>query len=84
MAGTNILTINWFANDWELVSKLITKLKRPENFKVFLGKKKKYNMSDMPFFLLTPVLLTLVKEYKWGFKGKGHIKDGTGHPSKVV
>jgi hypothetical protein len=41
-------------------------------------------MSDMPFFLLTPVLLTLVKEYKWGFKGKGHIKDGTGHPSKVV
>jgi hypothetical protein len=44
MAGTKVLVINWSANKGELISKLITELKKPENFKVFLGKKDKYCM----------------------------------------
>jgi hypothetical protein len=58
MAGTKVPIINWSANDGELVSKLITELERPENFKVFLGKKEKYDVSDMPFITYSSIINT--------------------------
>jgi hypothetical protein len=52
MAGTKIPVINWSAHEGELISKLITELERLENFRVFLGKKDKYDVSNMPNFYL--------------------------------
>ena len=49
MASTKVLVINWSANEGDLISKLITELKKLENFKVFLGKKNKHDVSsDVP------------------------------------
>jgi hypothetical protein len=84
MASTKVPMINWSANNGELISKLITELEKLENFKVFLGKKEKYNASDMPFFTYYSIIDTFVKEYKWRFEGKGCKKNGTGHPSDIV
>ena len=50
MASTKVPAINWSANEGELISKLITELEKPENFKVFLGKKEKYDVSDILLF----------------------------------
>lgn len=49
MAGSRIPAINWSANEGELISKLITELEKIENFRVFLGKKDKYDVSNMSF-----------------------------------
>ena len=49
MAGEKVPVINWSANEGELISKLITELEKPENFKVFLGKKDKYKVSVASF-----------------------------------
>ena len=43
----DVPTINWSGNDGELIWKLITELEKPENFKVFLGKKDKNEVHNI-------------------------------------
>jgi hypothetical protein len=41
-----IPTIDWSGNDGDLIWRLITELEKPENYKVFLGKKDKHEVRD--------------------------------------
>jgi hypothetical protein len=56
MAGEKVSIINWSANGGELVWELITELEKPENFKVFLGKKDKHDVSNIMFLPFSSII----------------------------
>jgi hypothetical protein len=71
----SVPVINWTANEAELIWKLITKLEKPENSKVFIGKKDKNEVH-----LVNVIYTKQPSEYNRGLKGKSCKADGRGNP----
>ena len=80
---SHVPPINWSGNNGELIWKLITELEKPENFKVFLGKKDKHEVSILLHHTIYIKCLYSI-EYNWGFKSQGSKAHGRGHSSRVV
>jgi hypothetical protein len=70
MAGEKVSIINWSANGGELIWALITELEKPENFKVFLGKKDKHDVSNIIFLSCSGIVETFSQNTSRDSKAK--------------